>query len=250
MEEYVKSRSGPLSTVNGSSALLQQIGGSIDGLHAPSNERLSPSLASQYELLLRDLETEAVAQEISITGGISWQYFNDSSKVFSCPGDGNYYSLLGILQHPFSRGSVHIQSAEPTMQARLDPCYLSHPLGLQLTKQIALHMQTLVTTKPLSDLLQGNGTVFQPGYHKLTPDNVDDFIRETLLIAYHHSGNCAMLPEEKGGVVDERFRVYGVKGLRVVDASVFPLIPQATITSLVIAIAERAADIITEDTYI
>jgi len=214
------------------------------------NKPPSPGLAAQYELLLRDLKTESVAQEISIAGGISPQYYNDSSKVFGSPGDGNYYSLLGILQHPFSRGSVHIQSADPTMQARLDPCYLSHPLDLRLIRQIGLHMQTLATAKPLSDLLQGNGTVFQPGYYKLTPDNVDNFIRETLLIAYHHSGNCAMLPEEKGGVVDERFRVYGVNGLRVVDASIFPLIPQATITSLVIAIAERAADFIREDTYI
>lgn len=206
--------------------------------------------AAQYELLgakLKSNETSAV-QEIWISGGISPWYYDDSSRVFASPGDGrNYFSVLGLLSHPFSRGSVHIQSADPAVQARLDPRYLSHPLDRQLTRQIAFHMQDLVTQPPLSRLLQNNGTVFQPGYlpdgdSKLTEENVDQFIAERLLIAYHHSGNNAMLPRESGGVVDDRFKVYGVEGLRVVDLSVAPMMVQGTPTSLVIALAERAAD--------
>jgi choline dehydrogenase-like flavoprotein len=50
-----------------------------------------------------------------------------------------------------------------------------------------------------------------------------------------------------GGVVDDRMRVYGVKGLRVCDASVFPVIPKGPIASSVYAVAERAADLIKED---
>ena len=56
-----------------------------------------------------------------------------------------------------------------------------------------------------------------------------------------------MLPKEKGGVVDERLRVYGTKKLRIIDASVMPLIPRANIQSSVYAVAERAADLIKED---
>ena len=56
-----------------------------------------------------------------------------------------------------------------------------------------------------------------------------------------------MLPREEGGVVDKRLRVYGVKGLRVVDASIFPMVPRGNIQSSVYAVAERAADLILED---
>jgi len=65
--------------------------------------------------------------------------------------------------------------------------------------------------------------------------------------AYHPCGTCAMMPTGLGGVVDNRLRVYGVKGLRVYDASVFPLISKRLIESSVYAVAEKAADLIKDD---
>jgi choline dehydrogenase-like flavoprotein len=56
-----------------------------------------------------------------------------------------------------------------------------------------------------------------------------------------------MIPEALGGVVDDRLRVYGLQGLRVMDASVFPLIPKAAIQATVYAVAEKAAYRIKED---
>jgi choline dehydrogenase-like flavoprotein len=56
-----------------------------------------------------------------------------------------------------------------------------------------------------------------------------------------------MLPREKGGVVDDRLRVYGVEGLRVVDASVFPVIPDQHTQGPVYMVAEKAAMLIKED---
>jgi choline dehydrogenase len=56
-----------------------------------------------------------------------------------------------------------------------------------------------------------------------------------------------MLPKEKGGVVDSRLSVYGVKNLRVVDASVFPVIPDAHLVAGVYMVAEMAADMIKAD---
>lgn len=55
-----------------------------------------------------------------------------------------------------------------------------------------------------------------------------------------------MLPREKGGVVNEKLILYGIDNLRVVDASIFPLIPRGNIISTVYAVAEKAADIIKE----
>ena len=56
-----------------------------------------------------------------------------------------------------------------------------------------------------------------------------------------------MLPKAKGGVIDERFKVYGTANLRVVDASVFPLMVRGNLQSLVYAVAERAADMLKAD---
>jgi choline dehydrogenase-like flavoprotein len=61
---------------------------------------------------------------------------------------------------------------------------------------------------------------------------------------WHSVGTLAMAPREKGGVVDTELRVHGVLGLRVVDASVLPLVPQSNTQSLIYAIAERAAELI------
>lgn len=60
-------------------------------------------------------------------------------------------------------------------------------------------------------------------------------------------GTCSMAPKSAGGVVDDRLRVYGVEGLRVVDASIMPLMPSSHIVAVVYAIAEKAAAMILED---
>lgn len=56
-----------------------------------------------------------------------------------------------------------------------------------------------------------------------------------------------MLPEAMGGVVDEKMRVYGTSNVRVVDASVFPIIPRGNIVSTVYAVAEKGAEILREE---
>lgn len=71
--------------------------------------------------------------------------------------------------------------------------------------------------------------------------------REQMISNYHPAGSCMMAPREKGGVVDERLRVHGVRGLRVVDASVFPVVPRGNIITTVYATAEKAADLIKEN---
>ncbi|EXF83835.1 GMC oxidoreductase [Colletotrichum fioriniae PJ7] len=245
---YLRNKTGRLSYAGASSALLslQQIASTLD-LSLPSPKTSLPGLVEQHRITFRDLKSEAIAQELTIEGGISPQFSADTTKLFSAGSPGNFLSILGVLEHPFSRGSIHIQSADAAVHPIIDPRYLSHPLDIQLLKAITLHLQTVARTQPLSDLLQGEGTVFQPGYHELTAANVEEWIRGSMQSEYHPCGTCAMLPRSKGGMVDERFRVYGVKGLRVVDASILPLIPRANIQSVVYAVAERAVDFIKED---
>jgi choline dehydrogenase len=108
--------------------------------------------------------------------------------------------LLGVLQHPFSRDSIHINSTSPTAYPTIDPGYLFHPFDLSVLHKIILHLDHVISkTAPLSDLLEGNGTNYQPGYAPLTEGNVDNWIKKDLQSEYHPIGTCAMMPKEKRG---------------------------------------------------
>ncbi|KAF4827448.1 Dehydrogenase citC [Colletotrichum tropicale] len=113
LDLYIQNRTGRLSSAGASSALLslKQIAST------PDLDRLSLGLKTgktgldeQYRLFIRDQKSEAVAQELNREGGISPQLSSDTTKLFPANAQGNYPYILGVLEHPFSRGSVHIQS--------------------------------------------------------------------------------------------------------------------------------------------
>jgi choline dehydrogenase-like flavoprotein len=79
-----------------------------------------------------------------------------------------------------------------------------------------------------------------PGAGVASDETLSDFVRKRVW-GHHASCTCAIGPEEKGGALDSAFRIHGVKGLRVVDASIFPNIPGYFIVSAVYTIAEKAA---------
>ena len=85
-----------------------------------------------------------------------------------------------------------------------------------------------------------------PGRHLYTDDDLKRYIKDNAW-GHHACGTCAMKPENRGGVVDSRFRVHGIRNLRVVDASVFPRIPGYFIVTPIYMIAEKAADVILDD---
>lgn len=250
LDQYLANATGPLSSAGASSGVLSlsQIG--HKNLKVPNDigKAVPAWLAAQYKVQAKHFRTEAVAQELTIGGGISPQFSDDSTKLFSTTSPGNFLTLLGVLQHPFSRGSIHINSSSPKTYPTIDPGYLSHPFDLAVLSRIVLHVDHVISkSQPLSGYLKGSGTVYQPGYAALTEENVESWIKKHLQSEFHPIGTCAMLPEAKGGVVDERFRVYGVQGLRVIDASVFPLMVRANIQSLVYAVAERGAQFVKDD---
>ncbi|KAF2002143.1 GMC oxidoreductase [Amniculicola lignicola CBS 123094] len=161
------------------------------------------------------------------------------------PLEGNYVSVLVGLSHPLSTGTCHITSSDSKEPPEIDHQYYSNELDLELQARHVRYLQKIATTGPF-------GALFKPEGRRNHPDAFigDDlekakkFVRESSTSNWHSVGTCAMAPKEKGGVVDSKMRVYGVKGLRVVDASIFPLVPQSNTQSLVYMVAERAGDII------
>ena len=210
---------------------------------------ITPNQLQQSQLVLQKLldPTEASTQEIFLPGGLAPQFVSNASALFtpdSTTYPGNYFSMLAVLEHPFSRGSVHIISSDPTIYPSVDPNYFSHPLDLFVISQATLHIQQVARTAPLSMHLKDGGNVFQPGFYELNEANVEAFVKNTFTSEYHPMGTCAMGLRNQGGVVDERMLVHGTSNMRVVDASVFPLQVRGNLVSLVYAVAERAADFI------
>jgi choline dehydrogenase-like flavoprotein len=163
-----------------------------------------------------------------------------------------YGTMLQILQYPFSRGSVHIPPKDPGATATtvdsnpiIDPKYYEGPAG-KLDMEVMLmsveYGDRIAQTAPLSKIIKRR--VWPPVGADWT-----EWVKTNTTTDWHPVGTCALGGSEgaAGGVVDERLRVYGVRGLRVVDASIMPLQISAHLQATVYAIAEKAAAMILED---
>ncbi|KAI1657694.1 putative GMC oxidoreductase [Daldinia decipiens] len=158
----------------------------------------------------------------------------------------NFASLGCTQSHPFSRGATHISSPDIDAIPNIDPQYFSHPADLEI---MAHHIQALDTqlrpSKALAPFFKPDGKRNHPdAFHVGDLGGAKKYVLDTVTTAYHACGSAAMLPRGKGGVVDPNLIVYGTENIRIVDASIFPLIPRGNILSSVYAVAEKAADII------
>ena len=157
---------------------------------------------------------------------------------------GNYTSIGCIQTHPLSRGRSHISSSDAGAKPSIDPCYFSHPPDLELMSHHIMSCLKIRQSEPISSYFKPDG---KRNHEKAYIKNLEDakqYLIDTAKTAYHCCGTCSMRPKDQNGVVDSELVVWGTKNLRVVDASVFPLIPRGNIMSTVYAVAEKAADLI------
>jgi choline dehydrogenase-like flavoprotein len=151
-----------------------------------------------------------------------------------------------VVVKPFSRGTVLINSTNPDPilgAPRVDYEALTHPFDTKVAVEGLKIARKLLSTASMAPL-QPVETV--PGANVTTDEQIEDAIR-TILYRPANAHPCctaAMMPLELGGVVDPQLRVYGVQGLRIVDASILPLIPSAHTQETMYAVGEKAADII------
>lgn len=157
---------------------------------------------------------------------------------------GSFISLGACQAHVFSRGMSHIISNKFSDAPKIDPRYLSNPLDLELFARHVRFLEQLARSPPLCNYIKPNGKRNHSTAYVEDLAAAKDYIRTTALSTYHPAGTCAMLPRDEGGVVDNRLIVYGTRNVRVVDASIMPLIPRSNLQSTVYAVAERAADLI------
>jgi choline dehydrogenase len=147
---------------------------------------------------------------------------------------------------PDSRGCVRLASADPQAAPMVDPGLLRDERD---TRRLAAGL-ALIRAAAASPHFAGLGlTELWPGPQVRSPAEIWAYLRSTISSYWHPAGTCRLgLDPGPGAVVDLQLRVHGVTGLRVADASVLPVIPNAPLNATVLAVAERAADLIVPPT--
>ncbi|KAI8627089.1 GMC oxidoreductase [Xylariaceae sp. FL1651] len=148
--------------------------------------------------------------------------------------------------HPLSRGTVNINTADPfNNEPVVDYRALTNPVDLDVMVEILRFTRRYYFETRLRDAAPRQ---IQPPDYVTEPEDLKGFLKENISPSYFHPvGTCAMMPRELGGVVDEELKVYGVKRLRVVDASIMSVLVGANTCQTTYAIAEKAADLIKAD---
>lgn len=153
------------------------------------------------------------------------------------------FSLGGFQLEPRSRGSVHIASPDPAELPVLQPNYFADPEDAAVALRILRLVARVARDPAMARVIVKEHL---PGPDDDTDDALLDYAKRTGQTAWHTVGSCRMgVPED--AVVDARFRVHGVEGLRVIDASVFPDIPSSNTNAAAIMAGERGADFIAQD---
>jgi len=149
----------------------------------------------------------------------------------------------GSWQHrPESTGFVRARSTNPWVDPEIQPNYLSHEMDRRVHIAGLRMMRRLLNSPQLSPFLEGETL---PGKDVQSDDEFLDFARNNGVTTYHLIGTAKMGPaDDPMAVVDDRLRMHGMEGLRVVDASIMPAMTSANTMATTMMIAERAADFI------
>ena len=163
--------------------------------------------------------------------------------VAGTPHDFSGFTVSVCQLRPTSRGTVRIKSADPMAPPAISANYLDTQhdrdvmvAGTKLTRR-------LMATESMKGFIAEE---YKPGPAMRTDEDILEFVRSDGVTIFHPVGTCSMGPGSKD-VVDERLRVYGTAGLRVVDASIMPLLVSGNTNAGAIMIGEKAADMIRAD---
>ncbi|KAH9053670.1 alcohol oxidase [Lactarius vividus] len=198
----------PLSTITPEAPALQDkylasIRARIDSGGYP------PGLRKQYEVQLEHIKAQIPSCELMLV-----QARSVMRPVQETPG--KYAAIACLLNHPLSRGSIHIKSNDPLERPVIDPHYFEE---------------------------EYEGELF-PGPSVETDEQIIENLKTNVATTFHTVGSCSMLPREDGGVVDNKLKVYGTTNVHVIDLSIVPLHIGAHTQATVYAIGELGADII------
>ncbi|XP_022823470.1 glucose dehydrogenase [FAD, quinone]-like [Spodoptera litura] len=156
-------------------------------------------------------------------------------------------TVIFVLLHPLSRGQVKLRSTDPLDDPIIELGYFRSNYDLKIITEGVKYMNTLINTTYFREVKGSipRLTVTACEHIEWGSDEFwECYVKNTVVSIQHAVGTCWM---GQDGVVDERLRVHNVTSLRVVDASVIPLIPSGNTNAPTMMIGEKAADMIKED---
>jgi choline dehydrogenase len=156
---------------------------------------------------------------------------------------GSGFSMATVLVSVQSRGHVALRSTDPTQYPAIYASYLSSEADRRALVDGVKLMRRLARTKAYAPFYEEEE---YPGPQAQNDKEIAEFIRNNVQTMYHPVGTCKM-GHDAMAVVDEQLRVYGIEGLRVVDASIMPTITHGNTNAPTMMIAEKIADLITHN---
>ncbi|WP_455292280.1 choline dehydrogenase [Vibrio parahaemolyticus] len=160
--------------------------------------------------------------------------------------DGHGFQVHVGPNKPESRGTVEVVSSNPNDKPKIEFNYISAEQDKQDWRD-CIRLTREILNQPSMDEYRGDE--IQPGLHITTDEQIDEWVKQNVESAYHPSCSCKMgADDDPLAVLDEQCQVRGIQGLRVVDSSIFPTIPNGNLNAPTIMVAERAADMILGNT--
>lgn len=185
--------------------------------------------------------------QIKKAHGLSDEFYDE---VFSEINNRDAYGVFPMMLRPASTGFIKLHSKNPLRYPLLYHNYLTHPDDVNVLREGVKAVFTLAETQAMKQFGARYHSKALPNCKHLpmyTDEYWNCFIRQYTLSIYHYSCTAKMGPStDPMAVVDSKLRVYGVKGLRVIDASIMPKITSGNINAPTMMIAEKGADLIKE----
>ena len=237
--EYVLNERGPLTVLGG-----------LEGIAFVNTPYANHSLDwpdIQFHMAPASLNSDNGAQVWKILGLREDFYKEMYSPIY----DRYSWTIMPLLLRPKSRGWVRLQSKNPYAAPLMNPNYFDDPLDMATMVEgakIALRTANAKVFKQFGSRLYQKPLPNCKHLKFLSDEYLECGIRTISMTIYHQCGTAKMGPAyDPEAVVDPRLKVYGIKGLRVIDASVMPQIVSGNTNAAVIMIAEKGSDMIKEE---
>ncbi|KAK5739704.1 hypothetical protein LTR17_005188 [Elasticomyces elasticus] len=228
--EWLRFGTGPMTTNVGEGACFFR---SADRPDAPT------------ELKKNDETSGKTSPDVEIVFGFA-AFMNHGLKT--APVDKDWATVAPVILRPTLRGIITLVDESPFTPPSIKANYLStkHDRDLMIyAMRVAID---IVRAPPLRDVFGGWWASCFDVPESPTDEQLLQHVRKNGQTIYHATGSAKMGPAtDKMSVVDDRLRMHGIKGLRVVDASIFPTPVACHPCAVVVAVAEKAADMIGED---